>query len=352
MNKASEIDFLIVGHGLAGAAVALQALARHYNVLVLDDPSQNRSSLVAAGLFNPVSGRKMLKTWLADQIFPVLNRYYSDVERLTGKKFFYPMPLYRPFESVEEQNAWMAKSADSRYKGYIHSFSLPAHCVGKVRSPFGGIVLNQAGYLDTVTYLDAVRQYLDDRAAYQCGVFDPDRLEIHENHVRYAHIRARKVIFCQGVKNALNPWFENVPIKSLKGEVLVVQSDLEKDVILNRGVYMVPGAGTNEWRVGSTYNRNDLSPETTMQAREELMGKLDDLISVPYTVTGQRWGVRPTTPDRKPAIGAHPRHKSLVIFNGFGTKGVSLAPYFSEVLIRWVENKGTIDREADVTRFY
>ncbi|HET9052701.1 MAG TPA: FAD-dependent oxidoreductase, partial [Cyclobacteriaceae bacterium] len=71
-----------------------------------------------------------------------------------------------------------------------------------------------------------------------------------------------------------------------------------------------------------------------------------------YSITGQQWGFRPTTPDRKPILGSHPQHKSLVIFNGLGTKGVSLAPYFSEVLFRWMENKGMINREADVTRFY
>ena len=150
----------------------------------------------------------------------------------------------------------------------------------------------------------------------------------------------------------MNPWFDDIPVKSLKGEFLTVQSHMEKDVILNRGVYMVPGTGQNEWRVGATYSHNDQSPEITANAREELTHKLNDLINLPYTITGQQWGVRPTTPDRKPVLGAHPQYKSLVIFNGFGTKGVSLAPYFSEVLIRWVENMGTIDSEADVTRFY
>jgi glycine/D-amino acid oxidase-like deaminating enzyme len=114
---------------------------------------------------------------------------------------------------------------------------------------------------------------------------------------------------------------------------------------------MVPGAVMEEWRVGATYNRNDDRPEITSLARNELLEKLEDLIRMPYTVIGQQWGVRPTTPDRKPVIGKHPEFNPLIIFNGFGTKGVSLAPYFSEVLIRWMENKGTINKEADVTRF-
>ena len=351
MNNSTEFDFLIVGQGLAGSAVAMRAVSLNYKVLVFDEPSQNHSSIIAAGLFNPVTGRNMVKTWLADEIFPALHQYYRDVERLTGKRFFFPMPVYRPFASIEEQNEWMAKSADPLFAKYISTLSLSGCFGGKVKDPLGGITLRQTGFLNTRTYLEAVRCHLQERSAFQSAVFEADRLEPGQNFVRYESVRAKKIIFCQGVRNDSNPWFRQLPVKPLKGEFLSVQSDWEKDVILNRGVYFVPGTRKGEWRVGSTYNWNDHSPEITNWARNELTQKLGDLISMPYTITGQQWGVRPTTPDRKPVLGAHPEHRSMVIFNGFGTKGVSLAPYFSEVLIRWMENKGTISKEADVTRF-
>jgi glycine/D-amino acid oxidase-like deaminating enzyme len=114
---------------------------------------------------------------------------------------------------------------------------------------------------------------------------------------------------------------------------------------------MAPGKSSGEWRVGATYNRNDSSSASSEWARTELAGKLEDLIHFPYSIIGQQWGFRPTTPDRKPILGSHPQHPPLIIFNGLGTKGVSLAPYFSEVLFRWMENEGMINKEADVTRF-
>jgi glycine/D-amino acid oxidase-like deaminating enzyme len=40
-------------------------------------------------------------------------------------------------------------------------------------------------------------------------------------------------------------------------------------------------------------------------------------------------GLRPATFDRKPFIGFHDKHKNVAIFNGFGSKGVSLIPYFA-----------------------
>lgn len=351
VKDAREIDFLIIGQGLAGSAVAMHALARDYRIMVFDQPVANRSSAVAAGLFNPITGRKTLKTWMADAIFPALHQYYREAEQKTGKRFFYPMPMYRPFSTVEEQNEWMGKSAEGRFSGYISSVTPSPSFGEEVNDPFGGMVLRQTGYIDTKAYLGAVREYLRARSAYEEGVFDFDKLTPGTDSVQYGPVSAKKVIFCQGVENASNPWFRNLPVKSLKGEFVTLQCGWKNDVILNRGVYLVPGTHAGEWRAGATYNRDDHSPEISAWARREITSGLDDLIRLPYTVTGQYWGLRPTTPDRRPILGSHLEYDALIIFNGLGAKGVSLAPYFSEVLIRWLEKKGTIHREADVSRF-
>lgn len=351
MKNSSDVDLLIIGQGLAGSAVAIRALARNYRILVLDQAVENQSSTVAAGLFNPVTGRKMVKTWLADELFPCLSQFYPEVERVTKSRFFYPMPIYRPFFSIEEQNEWMGKSSDTRFRNFTAHVSFSPGFGEKVADPFGGLTLRQCGFLDTRAYLRAVRDYLIAHGSFEMARFDESDLTIGGDGIRYGGLWARKAIFCQGIGNSSNKWFGMLPIKSLKGEYLTVQSQWERDVILNRGVYMVPGPDLGTWRVGATYNWNDPSESVTDWARAELSQKLEVIFRNPYTIIDQQWGFRPTTSDRKPIIGAHPNHPSMIIFNGLGTKGVSLAPYFSEVLFRWMENKGTIAKEADVTRF-
>ena len=351
MNPSPGIDYLIIGQGIAGSTMAMQLLKKGYSILVFDEFSKNYSSAVAAGLFNPVTGKKMVKTWMADEIFPALFEFYADVERATGEKFLFPMPLYRPFLSIAEQNEWMSRSAEDGFRKFINHISMKPAFGDKVNDPLGGITLAQTGYIDTSRYLLAVRRHLVGLGAYRAEVFREQDLEILENSIRYDTITARKVIFCQGCQNNSNRWFAQLPIKSLKGETITVQSDWNSDVILNRSVYMVPGKRDLEWTVGATYNLSDPRPGITAEARQELTEKLADLIRVPFTTMGQNWGVRPTTPDRRPILGIHPKHRSLTIFNGLGTKGVSLAPYFSAVLIRAMENKGTINKEADVSRF-
>lgn len=352
MKNATDLDLLIIGQGLAGSAVAIRALVRNYRVLVIDEPSQNISSAVAAGLFNPITGRKMVKSWLADELFSALHDFYPEAERLTGKKFFHPMPIYRPFFSIEEQNEWMGRSVEAAYRDFVGEVSVRPGFGDMAGDPFGGLLLKQSGYLDTRQYLIAVRDYLAGRDSIIRGRFDAGKLEIAGNSLRYDGLTPKKIVFCQGVDNDSNPWFRRLPINSLKGESLTIQCGWEKRVILNRGVFMVPGADPDKWRVGATYHWSDQSREITHGAKMELSEKLESILRIPYTILDQQWGFRPTTPDRKPVIGAHPDHPSLIIFNGLGTKGVSLAPYFSEVLFRWMENEGTLMKEADVTRFY
>jgi glycine/D-amino acid oxidase-like deaminating enzyme len=143
--------------------------------------------------------------------------------------------------------------------------------------------------------------------------------------------------------------FSWLPIKPLKGETLLITMP-PVDRIYNRGVYIVPGNLSGTYTVGATYDF-DLRPEATARGRTELEARLKELIRLPYEVINQNWGIRPTTPDRRLLLGPHPLHKHRIIFNGLGTKGVSLAPYFSGQLAAWLEGESEITPEVNIGRF-
>jgi glycine oxidase len=345
-----EVDYIIVGQGLAGSAVAVQLLKRGQRILVIDQYSKNTSSHIAAGLYNPVTGKNAVKTWLADEIFPYLKRFYSEAEERTGKKFLFPKLLYRPFASIHDQNEWMGKSSDEMYAQYIDQVKTRPQ-YSELHDSFGGILLKRSGYLNTPIYLSAVREMIRESSLVWEEMFNDELLNLSEDFVSYKDVTARKIIFCQGERSFHNKWFGAVPIRPLKGETIVIKSDWKTDLIVNRGVYIVPGNKPGEYRVGSTYKYNDRSPLVTQEGLVELQGKLNDLLRVPYEVCEHEWGVRPTTVDRRPILGSHPIYKNLIIFNGLGTKGVSLAPYFSEVLIRWLENREPLNKEVSLARY-
>lgn len=352
MQTKRRFDFIVVGLGLAGACVALQLKRRGKSVMVYDQPLRNRASRIAAGLFNPITGKAtMAKTWLADELFPALTRFYSNAEQMLSAKFYHEMPLYRPFVSIEEQNEWMARSVDPAFKAYIDSVFAEPRYESEVINPLGGVLLKQCGYVDTVAFLKAVKNYLCAQTCYEEQHFEEHNLMLDNGAVFYSDIQASAVVFCTGLEHRQSRWVTHIPLKPLKGETLTVLFDRDLDRIYNRGVYLVP-QGAQTYKVGATYNPHDVSTSTSAQAKEELIAKASELVRQPFTIVGQDWGMRPTMPDRRPVAGTIPGHPEIAILNGLGTKGVSLAPLFSHQLVQHLIGDGLIDKSVSVARFY
>jgi glycine/D-amino acid oxidase-like deaminating enzyme len=259
------------------------------------------------------------------------------------------LPLYRPFFSVEEKNEWMVKSIDPYLQPIVNKI-FTRKTIHGINDEFGGLLLNQCGYLETDKYVDAVRRLIEHEAIFIEDNFDQECLNVANTEVSYKQFTARKIIFCEGVKVRNSKWFSRLPIIPLKGETLTIQITEPLQQIINRGVYIVP-AGDNELRVGSTYNWDDVGPAFTQEARIELIKKLQELVNFPYKIVSQEWGFRPTTRDRKPIIGAHPIEAAVIIFNGLGTKGVSLSPYLSANLVAWLEGETDLNKDVDVNRY-
>ena len=60
------LDYIIVGQGLAGTHLGFELESRGKSIRIIDNNFKNSSSKVAGGMFNPITGRNMVKTWKAD----------------------------------------------------------------------------------------------------------------------------------------------------------------------------------------------------------------------------------------------------------------------------------------------
>jgi glycine oxidase len=352
VDVSQQTDFIIVGQGMAGSVLALQLMqAGKHIVLVGHD--ENYSSRVAAGLFNPVTGKNLSKTWMADAVFAQLFSFYQHAEKTLNSSFFHTRPIYRPFVSIEEQNEWMGKSSEPAWLPFIEKVVPQSMGFTGLHDSLGGLLLKQTGYVDTNTFLSAVKNYLEQRHLFVNDTFDYSRVHISKSGIEYKNIVAEKIIFCEGVEIHNNPFFKWLPIRPLKGETLTVAVDLPETVIVNRGVYAVP-AKKSTYKIGATYETQDVSHTITEKAKTELQEKFTTLFSGPYSIIKQEWGMRPTSPDRRPIIGEHPEHKCVLTCNGLGTKGVSLAPFVGALVTGFLVNgiKPPVYATVDVNRYY
>jgi glycine oxidase len=344
-----EIDFLIIGQGLAGTALGYRLEQEGKKILLIDQPAANNSSRVAAGLYNPVTGRKMVKSWMAEILFPEIEPFYSKLEESCGRQFLTRKSIYRPFLSIEEQNEWMGHSSDPSIGMFIKSIFTESQ-YPEMRDPFGGVLLQMSGWLDINEFLDGMSLYFGERLRQED--FDESRLERMSEGWKYGDVSTKNIVYCNGLGALKSRFFGYLPFAPVKGEIVEVAQAFNPDFIANRGVFRVP-LGDGRFRVGSTYTWHDLDVGPTESAQKEILTKLTDLVRVPVdSVISHKTGIRPATRDRKPFLGKHPVEDSVYIFNGFGAKGVSLIPYFSKVMTGFLTKSKPINAEVDIARYF
>lgn len=346
---ARSVDYIIVGLGLAGSTLAVECIKRGKRICVVDEPAKNRASVISAGICNPVTGKVMTRSYLAERIFPFLQSWYPEAERLLGKKFFRPLPVYRPFVSSLEQEQWSVKTQEPEMHAFATVRSVP-YFPDTLVNPYGGLEVNQSGVLDVAGWVHTVRDLLRERELYFETHFDEHSVRVGKR-ISWQDIEATHLIFCNGVSALQNKWFSWLPVRPLKGETLNVRMKFQEERIISRGVYVVPSPDPGVFVVGSTYEREPFSVGITTEGRNRILERLVALIRTPVEVLHQDWGIRPTVSDRRPLLGSHPQAGNVIIFNGLGTKGVSLAPYFASTLLDWLEGHGMLPEEVNISRF-
>ncbi|SMD35050.1 Glycine/D-amino acid oxidase [Reichenbachiella faecimaris] len=344
-------DYLIIGHGLAGAVLSQKLLEREQKIMVLDQPDHNHSSVVAAGIFNPITGRKMFKTWRADQFFPELTSFYPELETKLEAAFYYPIGVYRPYFAIEDQNDWEAKKSDAKFDAYIAQTTTSNISAHQLHDPHGGLFLKQAGYVNIVELLNANKKYLIDKGSYRETMFYEKDLKCNTDHFSFGDLKFKKIIFCNGIHAHKSEWFQWLPFHPVKGEMIDIELKKRPETIYNRGVFMLPFAG-GHIRVGSTYHHHFDDMQPTETGQNELKEKLSGLLKEQYEIKGSRAGIRPATKDRRPFIGKHPDNEHIYVFNGFGSKGVSLIPNCSKLFTAYLLDGEALDAEVDVSRYY
>ncbi|MEJ7659256.1 MAG: hypothetical protein WKG07_06320 [Hymenobacter sp.] len=104
--------------------------------------------------------------------------------------------------------------------------------------------------------------------------------------------------------------------------------------------------------MGATYRWPPFSENPDDGDQRELAGRLAGLTALPFSVVGERRGVRPAVRDRRPLLGRHPALPWLSLFGGFGSKGVSLAPRLAAQLADYLDQGDALWPEADLARYY
>ena len=343
------LDYLIVGLGLAGISFCEQLEEKHKTFRVFSDNSQ-QASLVAGGLYNPVILKRFTMAWNAKEQLEQAMPFYQNLERKLNLQLDFKLSVLRRFASVEEQNGWF-EAAD---KPSLKFFLAPEIIHNKnpnLDSPFGYGKVRYTGRIDTKALLKTYVSYLKKRELLMHETFNHNSLQVFEDKVIYKGITAKQIVFAEGFGLKNNLFFNYLPLNGTKGELITIKApSLNEENVIKSSVFIIP-LGDDLYRIGATYKWKDKTNAPTEGSKIELLEKLNTFLKCDFEIVQHVAGVRPTVPDRRPLVGSHPKHKNMFVLNGFGSRGVMIAPYASKQLFQHIEREEKLNKEMDISRF-
>ena len=344
-----HFDYIVVGGGISGCVLSYTLMKYGASVLMYDMPNENKSSAVAAGLWNPIVLKRMKKVWKADEMMDELHTVYPDMERWTSSQFFDPVSIRRVFHNAGEQNTWMELCDSPAFSSYLedHISPLPKGVVGEFESGR----MKGTGRLNVVAFMAAVHEALRKENGFREERFEWDAVARDSEGIDYKDIRAHAVISCEGAQMALEEkTLTQGGFAPVKGEVIRVELDkpLENECIHQK--HFMLSEGSNEVTVGATYAWDGFNDGPTLEKKQELEEHVSKVWNGSSNTIDHKSGVRPATKDRRPIVGAHALEHTWV-FGGMGSRAVLMAPYLAKVLVEHFMYGTDLLEECLPTRF-
>lgn len=333
------MDVLIVGSGLAGIALTETLLAVGENVTVISSAEKKSSTEVATGMYNPLVFKRINHSWMIEDLNAAFIPFYRALSEKLGANFIQPVDLEKRIPSDDYAHLWNSKAKEEAFLNYI----LP------VKKDFGKVL--QAGTVDTKLLQSRYMDYLKSHDILLQETFDESKLKLQDNKLNYNGKAYDKVVLARGAHEAEGRLFGWLPFKLCKGEWIRIKAEpgLTQGKVINNVVNIIPD-GEGHYKLSSTYEWEELDWNTTDEAKEQLCSMFEKTFTVPYSVVESKAGLRPTVGDRRPYLGEHPTMKGVYIFNGLGTKGVMLAPYFAQHLYDHILNDKPLMAEVNIMR--
>jgi len=296
---------LIIGQGLAGICLAWDFLRRGVPFRIADR-GEGGSTRVAAGLINPITGKNFEPSWRIADFHPQAIAFYRSLEEEFGLTLWHPLPVLRLASSEKEWAKISAKIDLPEVRPWVGATrAIP-------KSFLGGVELTGGGWLDTRKFV-----------------------QLSADHFRELGLSAqtgKPRIRCEGAAGLIAGSMGGH--RCAKGEILTVQADWpETHIRIGAGGWLVP-IGGGCFRVGSTYDWDNLDEQATAAGLERITAIAAKLGGADFEVIAHVAGIRPILRRSQPLVGKD--ESGDWVFNGLGSKGTLYAPGMAAMLADWI----------------
>ncbi|MDA0568823.1 MAG: FAD-binding oxidoreductase [Bacteroidetes bacterium] len=353
MRSSATDRFLIVGSGLSGILMAWELEKRGvdyevWNSVAKSGPESNSATKVAAGMFNPVSFKRLVEVWNAHEHMNAMRETYQSLEyflNLQGE-LFHIAPIMRVFPNSQYRDLWSKRLNDSHPVAEFLS-EISDDCPQDVIAPYGFGVVPEAGWVDLPLLMHSFKSNLALRGKF----FEKSWNFATQTPPKFSH-----VIDCRGVGATQDFASIGLKIASDHGEILTIKSPINTNgMCVNRVKWLLP-RGDSTFKLGATYKWNVTKSEPTDEGRSEMLLALQPIIDPNifdnFEITDHVSGLRPASTDRRPYAGPVNNLKNTYILNGLGTRGVFVGPTTASHLANFIFDQTPLPQDVRPARFF
>jgi glycine oxidase ThiO len=323
-------DVLVLGGGIAGLTVALEAARRDLSVIVLDTPRPGAASRAAAGMLAPsveeLPAEMLGAAISARDLYP---SYLAALRELTRVD----VPLDRG--GILQLVASESDADAARRDAPAEAEWLDAAMLAGLEPAFGGhhgaLFHPNDGAVDNVVLMDALERAIAATPAIRR--LSADVLSIDADQpsaltpTRGRFFGTRLVLSTGAWAGGLPGLPRRIPVRPVRGQLLRLAQSPVRHVTYGAGGYLVPRGET--MLVGATSEEAGFENETSLAGLSVLRGIASRAIpALANALVVDHWaGLRPMSLDTHPILGADPESPALVYACGYSRNGILFAPW-------------------------
>ncbi len=312
------------------------------------------------GLANPATGRYASRSWEAETSLNYLTNSLLQIQSTTTENFFKQTGVLRPaFDSKIasrmkqniDQDLWDEGSIEWLLEDEIKLRHPGIHCYE------GGVWVPKGLTVHIPIYLEALFASFENTVPvftevdYQIEHSDNWIIRFQSNE----SIEAKHVVFTSGIWTSKSDFWSHLDMHPVKGQTLIIESHHPfKFAHAVSALGYFSRIDGNKYILGSTYEHNFDHDLPDQKGEDYMLNRLEkvlpDLAATAKVVS--KWaGIRASTPDKKPYIGAHPTSENCYVFTGLGSKGLLYSSYGAHLLIDHILKNSYIPDELSLNRF-
>ncbi len=309
----------IVGQGLAGTLLGWAFESAGIRFQLIDPGHATAASRVGAGIINPITGQRLVKSWRVDELLGPAEGMYRAVERELGVPILRRLRVRRELRTARERETFAAKRESGELEPYVRS--LPGRD--------DAFLVEPAFHVDLPRLIQASRERWRQRG------------QLIERSATATELAGgdAPTIACLGAGEVARG---RVALDRVKGELIHLEpsseaeaSSNEREEIRNDGHWLLPLAD-GSWVVGATYDRVAVEASCSLASRTLLLESARRLLRdreprVRMALAGWRTSAR----DLRPVAGWLPGQPFAGVCNGLGSKGALLGPWLAR---QWAEH--------------